>query len=141
MELRELLTVDHLLLCHLEAHRVPKCFILEAAPSKTAIYFAFVALEVEPFPSPVDLNVAFWVKRADEGGRVLEVASVDGGSEFVFVSELDLVHQGHPISACRARLVSISSFDIRRSISAWHGKGEHQHTRSFPLRGVNQSFS
>ena len=65
---------------------------LEAAVSGTAVYFAFVALEVEPFPGPVDLDVAFRVKRADEGCRALEVASVDGGSEFVFVSELDFIH-------------------------------------------------
>ena len=65
---------------------------LEAAVSGTAMNFAFVTLEVEPFPRPVDLNIAFRVKRADEGRCALEVASVDGGSEFVFVSEFDLVH-------------------------------------------------
>ena len=65
---------------------------LEATVSGTAVYFAFVALEVEPFPRPVGLDVAFPVKRADEGCRALEVTSVDGGSEFVFVSEFDLVH-------------------------------------------------
>lgn len=66
---------------------------LEAAVSGTAKYFVvLVALEVEPFPRPVDLDVAFRVKRADEGRCALEVASVDGGSEFVFVSEFDLVH-------------------------------------------------
>ena len=46
-----------------------------------------------------------------------------------------------PISACRARLVSISSFAIRSRIEAWHGNGEHQHTRSLPLSGVNQFSS
>lgn len=40
---------------------------LEAAVSGTAIYFAFVALEVEPFPRPVDLNVTFRVKCTDAG--------------------------------------------------------------------------
>lgn len=65
---------------------------LKTAVSGTAIYYAFVALKVEPFPGPIDLNVTFRVKRADEGCRVLEVATVDGSSEFVFVSELDLVH-------------------------------------------------
>ena len=80
---------------------------LEAAVSGTAVYFAFVALEVEPFPRPVDLNVAFRVKRADEGGRVLEVATVDGGSEFVFVSELDFVHlEQFPV-------FRVSSFQLR----------------------------
>ncbi len=100
-----------------------------------------ILLKIEPFPGPIDLNVAFWVKCADAGGRALEIASVDGGSEFVFVAELDAVHVGHPISACRARLVSISSFAIRRRTSAWHGNGEHQHTRFLPLSGSNQSFS
>ena len=80
---------------------------LEAAVSGTAVYFACVALEVEPFPRPVDLNVAFRVKRADEGGRVLEVATVDGGSEFVFVSELDFVHlEQFPV-------FRVSSFQLR----------------------------
>ena len=66
---------------------------LEAAVSGTAVYsVVFMALEVEPFPGPVDLDVAFRVKRADEGRCALEVASVDGGSEFVFVSEFDFVH-------------------------------------------------
>ena len=73
-------------------NEVSQVLKLEAAVSGTSIYFAFVALEVEPFPSPVDLNVAFWVKCTDAGGRALEVASVDGGSEFVFVAELDVVH-------------------------------------------------
>ena len=54
---------------------------------KTSTY-----LEVKPFPSPVDLNVVFRVKRADKGGRALEGASVDGGSEFVFGAESDFVH-------------------------------------------------
>lgn len=71
-----------------------------------------ILLKIEPFPGPVDLDVAFGVKRADAGGRALEVASVDGSAEFVFVSEFDFVHVGHPISACRARLVSMSSFAI-----------------------------
>ena len=66
---------------------------LEAAVSGTAMNFVvFVALEVEPFPGPVDLDIALRVKRADKGCRALEVASVDGGSEFVFVSELDFMH-------------------------------------------------
>lgn len=67
---------------------------LETAVSGTSVYFGvFMALEVEPFPRPIDLNVAFWVERADEGGRALEVAPVDGRSEFVFVSELDFAHR------------------------------------------------
>ena len=58
------------------------------------MYFVvFAALEVKPFPSPVDLNVAFRVKRADKGGRALKVASVDWRSEFVFGAELDVVHK------------------------------------------------
>ena len=66
---------------------------LETAVSGTAMYFVVcVALKVKPFPRPIDLNVAFWVKRADAGGRALEVTSVDGRSEFVFVAELDVVH-------------------------------------------------
>ena len=57
------------------------------------MYFAvFVSLEVKPFPSPVDLDIAFRVKCADKGGRALEVASVDWRSEFVFGAELDFVH-------------------------------------------------
>ena len=43
-----------------------------------------ILLKIEPFPGPVDLDVTFRVKRADASGRALEVASVDGGSEFVF---------------------------------------------------------
>ena len=113
---------------------------LEAAVSRPLSEHR-IFLKIEPFPGPVDLNVAFRVKRADAGGRALEVASVDGSSEFVFVAELDVVHVGHPISACRARLVSASSFAIRKSTSAWQGNGEHQHTRSLPLSGSNQSFS
>lgn len=65
---------------------------LEAAVSRTPTYFAFVALEVEPVPRPIDLDVAFRVKCADEGGRAVEVAPVDWRSEFVFVAELDIVH-------------------------------------------------
>ena len=58
------------------------------------MYFVvFAALEVKPFPSPVDLNVAFRVKRADAGGRALEVTSVDGGSELIVGAELDVVHK------------------------------------------------
>lgn len=97
-----------------------------------------ILLKIEPFPGPVNLDVAFRVKRADAGGRALEVASVDGGSEFIFVAELDTVHVGHPISACRARLVSISSFAIRKRTSAWHGNGEHQQTKSLPRSGSSQ---
>ena len=65
---------------------------LEVAVPRAAMYFAFVSLEIKPFPRPVDLNGAFRVKCADEGCRALEVASVDGSSEFVFVSELDFIH-------------------------------------------------
>ena len=66
---------------------------LETAVSRTSTYFVvFVSLEVKPFPSPVDLNVAFRVKRADKGGRALKGASVDWRSEFVFGAELDFVH-------------------------------------------------
>ena len=66
---------------------------LEAAVSGTAVYFVvFMALEVKPFPGPIDLDVAFGVKRANEGCRALEVASVNGGSEFIFVAEFDFVH-------------------------------------------------
>ena len=80
---------------------------LETAVPGTAMYFACVALEVEPFPRPIDLDVTFRVKRADEGGRVLEVATVDGGSEFVFVSELDFVHlEQFPV-------FRVSSFQLR----------------------------
>ena len=75
---------------------------LETAVSGTAVYFAFVTLEVEPFPRPVDLNIAFRVKRADESRCALEVASVDGRSEFVFVSEFDFVH-----------FLVVSSFQLR----------------------------
>ena len=64
---------------------------LEAAEPR-ALHEHRVLLKIEPFPCPIDLNVAFRVKRTDEGGRALEVASVYGGSEFVFVSELDFVH-------------------------------------------------
>ena len=64
---------------------------LEAAVSRTLSEHC-ILLKIEPFPGPVDLNVAFRVKRADTGGRALEVASVDGSSEFVFVAELDAVH-------------------------------------------------
>ena len=66
---------------------------LETTVSGTAMYFVVrVALKVEPFPRPIDLNVAFRVQCTDAGGRALEVASVDWGSEFVFVAELDVVH-------------------------------------------------
>ena len=58
------------------------------------MYFVvFAALEVKPFPSPVDLNVAFRIKGTDAGCRALKVASVDGGSELIFVAELDVVHK------------------------------------------------
>ena len=57
------------------------------------MYFVvLVTLEVKPFPSPVDLNVAFRIKGTDAGCRALEVTSVDGGSELIFVAELDVVH-------------------------------------------------
>ena len=64
---------------------------LEAAVSRPLSEHR-IFLKIEPFPGPVDLDVAFRVKRADAGGRALEVASVDGGSEFIFVAELDAVH-------------------------------------------------
>ena len=64
---------------------------LEAAVSRPLSEHR-ILLKIEPFPGPVDLNVAFGVKRADAGGRALEVASVNGSAEFVFVSELDVVH-------------------------------------------------
>ena len=65
---------------------------LEAAVSRPLSEHR-VLLKIEPFPGPVDLNIAFWVKCADAGGRPLEVASVDGGSEFIFVAEVDAVHE------------------------------------------------
>ena len=43
-----------------------------------------IFLKIEPFPGPVDLNVAFRVKRADTGNCPLEVASVDGGFGIYF---------------------------------------------------------
>ena len=64
---------------------------LETAVSRT-LFEHRIFLKVEPFPGPIDLNVAFWVQCTDAGGRALEVASVDWGSEFVFVAELDCVH-------------------------------------------------
>ena len=66
---------------------------LETTVSGTPMYFVVcVALKVEPFPGPIDLDVAFRVQCTDAGGRTLEVASVDRRSEFVFVAELDCVH-------------------------------------------------
>ena len=82
---------------------------LETAVSGTATYFVvLMALEVKPFPRPVDLNVAFRIKRADKGCRALEVAPMDGGAKFVFVSELDFVHR---IVVSKARLENLASGD------------------------------
>ena len=79
---------------------------LEAAVSRPLSEHS-IFLKIEPFPGPVDLNVAFRVKRADAGGRPLEVASVDGGSEFIFVAELDAVHiNSSQCSAVRPRVPS-----------------------------------
>ena len=73
---------------------------LETAVSGTAMYFVVcVALKVEPFPGPIDLDVAFWVQCTDAGGRALEVTSVDWGAKFVFVAELDFVHASS-VSGC-----------------------------------------
>ena len=65
---------------------------LEAAVSRPLSEHR-VLLKIKPFPGPVNLNVTFRVKRADASGRPLEVASVDGGSEFIFVAEVDAVHE------------------------------------------------
>ena len=71
-------------------YELPQVLKLETAVSRASMYcVVLVTLEVKPFPSPVDLNVAFRVKCADEGCRALKVASVDWGSEFVFVAELE----------------------------------------------------
>ena len=74
-------------------YEFPHVLKLETAVSRTTrTVETSTYLEVKPFPSPVDLNVAFRVKRADAGGRALKGASVDWRSEFVFGAELDFVH-------------------------------------------------
>ena len=74
--------------------KLPHVLKLETAVSRTTrTVETSTYLEVKPFPSPVDLNVAFRVKCTDAGGRALEVTSVDGGSELIFVAELDVVHK------------------------------------------------
>ena len=76
------------------SYELPQVLKLETAVSRTTrTVETSTYLEVKPFPSPVDLNVAFRIKGTDAGCRALEVASVDGGSEFVFVAELDVVHK------------------------------------------------
>ena len=73
--------------------KLPHVLKLETTVSRTTrTVETSTYLEVKPFPSPVDLDVVFRVKRADEGGRALKVASVDWRSEFVFGAELDFVH-------------------------------------------------
>ena len=64
---------------------------LEAAVSR-ALSEHGIFLKIEPFPGPVDLDVAFRVKRADTGNCPLKIAPVDRGSEFVFGAEVDVVH-------------------------------------------------
>ena len=73
------------------SYEVSQVLKLETAVSRT-LFEHRIFLKVEPFPGPIDLNIAFWVQCTDAGGRALEVASVDGRSEFVFVAELDAVH-------------------------------------------------
>ena len=76
------------------SYELPQVLKLETTVSRTTrTVETSTYLEVKPFPSPVDLNVAFRIKGTDAGCRALEVASVDGGSEFVFVAELDVVHK------------------------------------------------
>ena len=50
-------------------------------------------LEVKPFPSPVDLNVAFRIKGTDAGGRALEVASVDVRNLFSLRSWMSFIRE------------------------------------------------